>query len=114
MEAGGFGDAEDLTDLAAFDDFAGIVALAVEPRHEVFEADFVFGFGFEDENFDGAEAVGGDAAAFEFQCAGNGFKKRGGLHLDGVRATFDVGERDAAKAFGHGEGEVSIFAFCSL
>ena len=66
VEAGGFGEAEDLGDFFAFGDFAGGAALAVEPGHEIFEADFVFFFGLEDEDFDGAEAVGGDVAAFEF------------------------------------------------
>ena len=87
--------------------------MAVEPGHEVFEADFVFFFGLEDEDFDGAEAVGGDVAAFEFEGAGDGFEEGCGFDFDDVRAAFDVGEGDAAVAFGHGEVEVSIFAFCS-
>ena len=112
-QAAGFGDAEDFGDFAAFDDFAGGAALAIEPGHEVLQAHLVFFLGLENQHFDGAETVGGDAAAFEFEGAGDGFEERGGFDFDDVGAALNVGEGDAAVAFGHGEVEVSIFAFSS-
>jgi len=111
VEAAGFSYAEDFADFAAFDDFAGGAALAIEPGHEVLQAHLVFFFRLKNQDLNRAETVGGDAAAFEFQRAGDGFEERGGFDFDDVGAAFDVGESDAAVTFGHGEGRLAYSLF---
>ena len=64
VEAAGFSDAQDFADFAAFDDFAGGAALAVEPGHEVLQAHLVFFFRLENQNLNGTESIRRDTSTF--------------------------------------------------